>query len=201
MAIVDAHVHIFPAEVASRPRESFAGEACFELLYGRAGAALATADQLLAAMESSQVAVAVVCGFPWRDPSRARDHNQLILEAARAHPGKLVPLAAIDPLADGALGEAEWALAAGAAGLGEIGAYLDDLGDLRVKRSLQALASLCAEADRPLLLHTNEPVGHDYPGKAPMGLSGLYELLRACPATRFQLAHLGGGIFFYELLR
>ena len=34
-----------------------------------------------------------------------------------------------------------------------------------------------------------------------MGLKGLYELIKACPQTRFQLAHLGGGLFFFELLK
>ncbi len=70
-----------------------------------------------------------------------------------------------------------------------------------MKEPLVKAARLCAEADKPLLLHTNEPVGHSYPGKAPMGLKGLYDLVEACPGTRFQLAHLGGGLFFFELLK
>lgn len=201
MEIVDAHVHVFSDQVVCRPRDCFESEPCFELLYGRPSAALVSVEDLLSAMDTDGVQTAVACGFAWRDPGRAREHNQLIVQAAGAHPGRLVPLAAVDPLGPGALAEAERALAAGAAGLGEIGAYLDDLGDEQVMRSLTALARLCAEADRPMLLHTNEPVGHDYPGKAPMGLKGLYDLVRACPETRFQLAHLGGGIFFYELLR
>jgi predicted TIM-barrel fold metal-dependent hydrolase len=34
-----------------------------------------------------------------------------------------------------------------------------------------------------------------------MGLQRLYQLLGRHPATRFILSHLGGGIFFYSLLK
>jgi predicted TIM-barrel fold metal-dependent hydrolase len=58
-----------------------------------------------------------------------------------------------------------------------------------------------AEADAPLLLHTNEPVGHKYPGKAPMTLAALYGLVRRHPETKLVLAHMAGGLFFYSLLK
>jgi predicted TIM-barrel fold metal-dependent hydrolase len=201
MAIIDAHVHVFPDEVICDPAACFEREACFELLYGQPGAEMATVGGLLEIMDADGIAASVVCAFPWRDPGRAREHNQLILQAGREHPGRLIPLAAVDPLVPGAQAEAERALAAGAAGLGEIGVYLDDLGSQAALDGLIPLAGLCAEADVPLLLHTNEPVGHTYPGKSPMSLRGLYSLVTACPDTRFQLAHLGGGIFLFELLR
>jgi len=85
--------------------------------------------------------------------------------------------------------------------LGELAAYLHDLADAEVKKGMIRLAKLCAEADKPLMLHTNEPVGHYYPGKSPMSLAGLYDLVKACPETHFQLAHFGGGLPFYQLLK
>jgi predicted TIM-barrel fold metal-dependent hydrolase len=51
------------------------------------------------------------------------------------------------------------------------------------------------------MLHANEPVGHDYPGKAEVPLGTLYGLIRAFPENRFILAHWGGGLFVYELLK
>jgi len=152
-------------------------------------------------MDQDGIAQAVVCGFPWHDPGRARTHNAYILSAAQQFPGRLLPLAAVDPLAQGAQTEAEHALSQGAIGLGEIGAYNADLADPAVRAGLIPLAHLCAEADRPLLLHCNEPIGHNYPGKSPMTLGGLYQLIKDCPRTRFQLAHLGGGLFFYLSLK
>ncbi len=201
MDVIDAHVHVFTDEVTARPAECFDGEPCFELLYANPKARMVSVARLIEAMDADGVSRSVVCGFPWRDPGRAREHNDALLQAGKDHPDRLVPLAGVDPLADSAQAEAERALAAGAAGLGEVGVYLQDLGDETVFDRVSHLAKLCAEADRPMLLHTNEPVGHAYPGKAPMSLAGLYKLVAACPDTRFQLAHLGGGLFLFELLK
>lgn len=199
--IIDAHVHIFPDEVIAARPLFCAHEPAFSLLYQDPRARMVNACELVEAMDEDGVSVSVVCGFPWRDAGRARMHNDCILQAARDHPGRLVPLAGVDPQDPRAPAEAERALAAGARGLGEIGVYGHDLSDPAVRPGLEMLAGLCAEAQVPLLLHTNEPVGHAYPGKSPMTIAGLYELVRDHPRTRFQLAHLGGGLFFYELLR
>jgi len=199
--IIDAHVHIFPPEVVLDRAAAFGGEEAFSLLYADPRSRLAGVEELIAFMDRDGIDRAVVCGFPWSDPGRAAAHNDYLLEAAAGYRDRIIPLAACDPSAPGGLKEAERALAAGAAGLGELGFYFSDLAETRVRVALVKAAGLCAEADRPLLLHTNEPVGHSYPGKSPMSLGGLYRLVRDCPRTRFQLAHLGGGIFLYELLK
>jgi uncharacterized protein len=199
--IIDAHVHVFPPEIVSGRQSVAAVEPIFGWLYKDPGAQMVTVAELVTALDEQKVDAAVVCGFPWRDSGRARMHNDYIIEAARLHPDRLVPLAAVDPLAPGALDEARRSLQEGAAGLGEIGVYQNDLAEPGVMKNMRELARLCNEEDRPLLLHTNEPVGHGYPGKSPMTLSGLYELIQSCPDTRFQLAHMGGGIFFFELLK
>ena len=51
------------------------------------------------------------------------------------------------------------------------------------------------------MIHTNEPVGHVYPGKSPNTLSQIYALVRRFPDNRLILAHGGGGLFFYALLK
>ena len=35
---------------------------------------------------------------------------------------------------------------------------------------------LCREANAPVIIHTNEPVGHYYPGKTPITLGQIYNL-------------------------
>jgi hypothetical protein len=75
--------------------------------------------------------------------------------------------------------------------------HIDSLAHAHGPFSFQSLA----EADAPLLLHTNEPVGHKYPGKAPMTLAALYGLVRRHPETKLVLAHMAGGLFFYSLLK
>ncbi len=199
--IIDAHTHIFPDEVIANRQAFFKGEAAFELLLVDPEARMVSAAELLAAMDKDGVDISIVCGFPWLDTAKARLHNDIIIEAGRKYPDRLVPLACVNALDQDGLAEAERALAGGAAGLGELAAYLHDLADSEVKNGMIRLAKLCAEADKPLMLHTNEPVGRYYPGKSPMSLAGLYELVKACPETRFQLAHFGGGLPFYQLLK
>jgi hypothetical protein len=60
---------------------------------------------------------------------------------------------------------------------------------------------MCAEAGALVMLHTNEPVGHHYPGKSPMHLADLYRLIESCPETRWILAHLGGGLPWFGFLK
>ena len=61
--------------------------------------------------------------------------------------------------------------------------------------------ALARRFDCPVMIHTNEPVGHQYPGKAPNTLLQIYTLVRRFAANRIILAHWGGGIFFYALLK
>jgi hypothetical protein len=51
------------------------------------------------------------------------------------------------------------------------------------------------------MIHTNEPVGHRYPGKTPNTLLQIYRMAKAYPDNTLILAHWGGGIFFYHLLK
>jgi len=60
--------------------------------------------------------------------------------------------------------------------------------------------SMAQEAGVPVLIHYNEPLGHDYPGKGKVGLREIEVLIRAFQGVDIVLAHLGGGFFFYELM-
>jgi hypothetical protein len=84
--------------------------------------------------------------------------------------------------------------------VGELAFYGTDLDEAALER-LAAIAAVASGADKPILLHTNEPVGHAYPGKAPMTLRQLYALIRLCPDTRWILAHLGGGLPFFGFMK
>jgi predicted TIM-barrel fold metal-dependent hydrolase len=60
---------------------------------------------------------------------------------------------------------------------------------------------ICRRREKPVLIHTNEPVGHLYAGKTRNTLSQIYQMIRRFPENRIVLAHWGGGIFFYNLLK
>ena len=195
--IIDAHTHVFPPEVVADRERFLAGEPFFSGIYADPQAPMVTAEGLVAAMDQDGVDVSWALGFPWVRQENSRLHNDYLAAAVAAHPARLRGLACVHPPAGWAAAEAERSLGLGLSGLGELAFYDSDL-DLP---ALAPLCALCAEAGRPLLLHTNEPVGHLYPGKAPMTLKALYDLLKTHPATRFVLAHMAGGLFFYAALK
>lgn len=198
--ILDCHTHIFPPEVVGRREEFFAGEPDFELLYRAPKSSLVGAEELDEYLRTEGIDAACAFAFPWRNVELARRCNEYVLDAGRRFPA-IIPLACVHPLGgSAAVREAERCLSSGARGLGEIATYGEGLGQ-EVRSALAPLAELCREASVPLLLHTNEAVGHAYPGKSAMELSEVYELIRSHPETTWILAHLGGGLFAYELMR
>ena len=60
---------------------------------------------------------------------------------------------------------------------------------------------ICKELDRPVMIHTNEPIGHSYPGKTPNTLAQIYQLIQTFPQNKIILAHWGGGLFFFSRLK
>jgi predicted TIM-barrel fold metal-dependent hydrolase len=63
------------------------------------------------------------------------------------------------------------------------------------------IMEMCRTQDLPVLIHTNEPVGHVYPGKTPNTLAQIYRMINRFPQNKIVLAHWGGGIFFFNLLK
>ncbi len=195
--IIDVHTHIFPPEVIAGRERFLDGEPSFAAIYADPKAPMVDADGLVEAMDRDRVDVSWALGFPWQREENARLHNDYLARAAAESNGRLRALGCVQPPLAWARREAERALALGLSGLGELAFYGSDLDPA----ALAPFCALCAEAGAPLLLHTNEPVGHRYPGKAPMTLAALYALIRQNPATRLVLAHMGAGLFFYASLK
>jgi len=201
--IVDFHAHIFPPEVCNRRAELAGSDPAFGLLYGNPAARMVTADETVQAMDQEGVQLAVVFGFPWSDPGLCRMANDYVLEAQQRYPARL--RAFYTPAPGGGPLEARLALDAlhrGMKGIGEVACY-----SLAGSRGggdwsrLRPLAEAALEQKVPFLLHTNEPVGHLYPGKVEMRLKDLWGFARELPELALVLAHWGGGLFFYELMR
>ena len=196
--IVDAHTHIFPPQVIEERGRFIEGEPAFAAIYADPKAPMVDADGLVEAMDRDGAEVSWALGFPWVKHENACLHNDYLAQAMARHPQRLRALGCVHPPAGWATKEARRVLVdLGLSGLGELAFYDGDL-DLE---SLAPICELCAQADKPLLLHTNEPVGHRYPGKAPMTLAALYGLVKEHPQTKFVLAHMAGGLFFYALLK
>jgi predicted TIM-barrel fold metal-dependent hydrolase len=198
--ILDGHTHVFPEEVCRRREDFFSDEPAFRLLYESPKSRLVGPDEMVAAMDEAGVAAAVVMGFPWRREGLWRRQHEVILEAMRRFPQRLLGFCAVHILAPGAAREVERCLAAGFKGVGELAWYEADLGE-DLTGALAPMAELCAHYRVPLLLHTNDPVGPRYPGKAALSLPGLYAAIRSFPEVDWILAHWGGGLPFYGLMK
>ena len=198
--IVDIHTHIFPPEVIRRREDFFPEDPAFKWLYDSPKAKLVGPEELLEVMAEEGVDRAVVFGFPWRLRRLCQRHNDLVLEAQFRYPRHLLAFTCVNALESWAPAEVERCLAAGARGVGELAFYHEGLGK-EIIAALEPLADLCQGYGVPLLLHTNEPVGHLYPGKSLMQPGDIYALVQAFPNLTLILAHWGGGLFFYQLLK
>jgi len=198
--IIDVHTHIFPRAMQNRRENYFDGEPTFKLLYSPPKSAIIGAQQLIRAMDAQGIDKSVVFGFPWRSLNFARQNNDYVIEAVNRYPDRLIGMCCLDPTDDGSVTETQRCLDAGLRGLGELAFYDQGL-DRSVIERLKPHMDLCRQADHPLLLHTNEPIGYAYPGKAPMNLPQIYSFIKAFPKNKIILAHWGGGILFFHLLK
>jgi predicted TIM-barrel fold metal-dependent hydrolase len=198
--IIDFHTHIFPQEIRHKRESFFSGERAFKLLYESPKSKLVGAESLIESMDQYGVDHAVVFGFPWQSMEICRRHNDYILKAVHRNPHRLSGFGCVDPFGTGAAKEVERCLGAGLKGVGELAFYRSGIDEASLDR-LTPIMALCQTKQLPVMIHTNEPVGHHYPGKTPNTLHQIYQLAKRFPDNRIVLAHWGGGIFFYQLLK
>jgi uncharacterized protein len=198
--IIDFHTHIFPPDIRGGRHSYFQAEPAFALLYGSPKAKMIGATELVAALDRQAVDKAVVFGFPWKSADTFARHNDYIIDAIRRFPDRLIGFGCFDPCHPQAAAEARRCLRNGLSGIGELAFYQCGI-DSAALDHLSPVMNLCRDNNLPVLIHTNEPVGHRYPGKSPNTLLQIYELVRRFPANNIVLGHWGGGIFFYSLLK
>ena len=172
----------------------------FGLLYGRPQARMTTAEDLVLSMDQAGVDRAVTFGFGWDDPCPCAEGNDYVMGAVRRYPDRLIGFACLQ-VRNWRAAERELArcLAGGMRGIGELmpdgqGFRIDDA------KTMAPLAEAAERLGLPLLLHTNEPVGHEYPGKGEVGPELIYRFARNFPRVNLVCAHWGGGLPFYELM-
>jgi len=198
--IIDFHTHVFPRFFRDNRPALFADESAFKSLYESPDARLVGIEDLIQSMDSDKVERSVVFGFPWETAEHYRRNNDYILEAVQRYPDRITGFCCFSPEVSEGAKEAERCLKAGLSGVGELAVYGAGL-SLRVIGALKEVMAVCRQYKVPALLHTNEPVGHNYAGKAPMTLGQIYRFLKAYPDNRIVLAHWGGGILFYALMK
>jgi len=198
--IIDFHTHIFPSEIRRSRENFFPSEPAFELLYRSSKSRLVGAGQLLEAMDENGVDKSVVFGFPWKNPETVKRNNDYIMEVVARYPDRFVGLGCFEPSGSHAAEETDRCLNGGLSGIGELAFYETGLEPEAINR-MEPVMEICRQHHAPVLIHTNEPVGHRYPGKTPNTLAQIYDLVGQFSENTIILAHWGGGIFFFSLLK
>ncbi len=197
--IVDAHTHLFPPEIAARRDDTGRAEPYFGLLYTNPRRKLWDAPAMLAAMDEAEIDHAVTVNWGWTSLETCRRTNSYLLENAARLPARFSAFVTVPPLAgEAALRELERCAADGARGIGEL--MPDGQGFRADDALMSAIANQAAVLDLPVLVHSSEPVGHQYPGKGTSTPEKLVLLAEHHPETRFIFAHAGGGLPFYMLM-
>jgi predicted TIM-barrel fold metal-dependent hydrolase len=195
--IVDSHVHVFPPEMVER-REAYLGrDARFDALYSSPSARMATAGDLVRHMDETGIAVSVVFGFAFTDPGLCRLVNDYVIEAMQAWPARQAGLASHAPGAKAAGAAMERSQAGGRGGCGE---RTPEVAGPETFGDLEPVAGLLRERGLPLLVHASEPVGHQYPGKGRFTPEECLAVAQKFPGLKLVFAHMGGGLFLYELM-
>jgi predicted TIM-barrel fold metal-dependent hydrolase len=198
--VIDFHTHIFPSFFRNERGLFFQEEPAFKSLYDSPESKLLGREDLLENMDKERIHKSVIFGFPWEKEDHFQRHNDYIIESVERYPDRLVGFCCFSPLSPKGPKETERCLESGLSGIGELALYRSEslFGDADF---FQDIMEIGLKHDVPLLLHVNEPVGHQYPGKTRMSLNDLYNFLKEYPSNRIVLAHWGGGLFFYGLMK
>ncbi len=202
--IWDAHVHLFPPEIYENWDKYAQRDAVFAALTKKSENGKGTEEAWVNIEESLALAdeagVTGLCmqGWYWNDPGLMRMHNDYMAEAIAKYPDRLKGFMSINPtFGEEALAEVERCLDKGFSGIGELGPGGN--GFTFEDPDFLALLDAAEAHDLPVNIHCGEPVGHPYPGKDMTSLAPLPEIVKKRPGLKLILAHLGGGLPFYEM--
>ena len=197
---IDAHVKAFPDSVRQRRDDYLGRDLTFRSMYGKPETKLGSLGDLLQSMDRNGIDRACLVSIGWSAQEHCVEINDFILEAAVAHPERIVPFCVVNPLAGReAAREVERCAALGARGVGEL--HPDTQGfDLADRHALEPVMDAARAHGMPVLTHASEPVGHLYPGKGNQRPETLLTFATNFPGATIVMAHWGGGLPFYALM-
>ena len=198
--VIDAHCHILPPSFGGRRAEIAQRDATFAALLSNPDARIASAQDLLAAMDRDGIERAVVMGIGWTDQKIAAEANDYIIQAVRDYPSRLTGFCSVNPVwGEPAVAEAKRCAAAGLVGIGELHADTQGV-DITDAAAMAPVMDLARSNAMPVLVHASEPAGHQYPGKGSTTPDKLYRFIQDFPNNVIICAHWGGGLPFYTLM-
>jgi len=197
--VTDFHVHLYPPEIVKNAPEIAKREPYFDALVNNKVHKWGSLEELLSRMECDRVERAVVFGFAFKDLGLCKLCNDYIIDCVSRHPDKLAGMCVVPPIARGFDAEVLRCADAGLIGVGEL--FPEGQGiDISDISQTWRLAGAADEAGLCILWHTAEPVGHQYAGKGTVGPREAAAFCMNHPEARVIFAHLGGGLWLYELM-
>lgn len=197
---IDTHVHITPEEISKDALKIGEKEPYFDLISRTPKNKFATAEEIVAEMKKVGIDQSVVFGFSFNDMGLCRYVNDYVIEKVKAYPKELIGFISVVPNHPQAAYEIERCYEAGLRGIGELfpAGQPFDISDLK---DTEAFAACCQHYHLPVIVHMNEPVGHYYAGKTDTSFKEIEGFIMHHPDLKVILAHFGGGIFMYEMMK
>lgn len=196
---IDTHIHITPPDIIRDYRRIGEKEPYFRLLSETPHNRFATCEDVVEQLADNNFDKGVVFGFGFQDMGLCKYVNDYTMEAVKKYPDKLIGFMVLPVRHKEMEKEIIRCFDGGLRGIGELfpeGQHmeLDSLHKTGFKDCL-------LNYRLPLLLHANETVGHYYPGKTTTSINSLETFITNHQEIPIILAHFGGGLFFYELMK
>lgn len=197
---IDVHMHLTPPDLIKNYQKFFKDEAYFKLLSESPLNKFADGPALVGALKKAGFDKGVAFGFSFNDLELCKYVNDYTMEMIKLFPEEIIGFMSISPKAKNAVSEIERCIKGGLKGIGEL--FLDgqDINPWE-KADLDPLMEACLFYDIPTMIHANEPVGHDYIGKVSTTAKEAAKIVEHFPNNKLILAHFGGGLPFYELMK
>lgn len=197
--IIDCHTHIFPPDVIENRVVFLNRDPCFAGLYANPEAKMITAEKLIESMDEAGIAMSAVLNIGWRSLELCAMTNDYIMEAVAKYPKRLTGFCSVPQLSSiESVTEIERCVKGGIKGVGEIRPDIEL--DLMNEYGTAYFIEVMKNNKLTLLVHSSEPVGHDYAGKGLITPAVLEILVSQLPGVSIICAHWGGGLPFYTLM-
>ena len=197
---IDIHVHVTPEEISSHAFKIGEKEPYFDLLSKTPKNRFATAEEIVAEMKQVGMDRSVIFGFSFQDMGLCKYVNDYVIEKVKAYPNELIGFISVVPNHPETPYEIERCYNKGLRGIGELFPAGQPF-DISNPKDTEAFARCCMQYDLPVIVHMNEPVGHYYAGKTETTFKEIESFVTHHPELKVILAHFGGGIFMYEMMK
>ncbi len=193
------HVHVTPKEISDNYEKYKESEPYFYMLSSSKQNKFATAEEIVEDMKRTGIDKSVIFGFGFRDMGLCRYVNDYVIEKTKDN-DKLIGFISVNPNSPEAAYEIERCVSKGLKGIGELFPEGQQI-DLVNKEATLDFTNAVRKFDIPMIIHMNEAVGHYYVGKTSTTLKEIEQFVLNNQDLKIILAHFGGGVFMYELMK